>query len=138
MAIFYGKTETGYNFYDTDFGPAPAGSIAVQDDLYKKLLIARSCGASLSISGDKVVAVSHDGTIIDLDTMSGSEVYYAPVNIKVLAASALSTARTYVYNNYGILNEDTPTDWVTYLKSLMAISNGTDTTSTALPTAPTS
>lgn len=53
------------------------------------------------------------------------------------ASTALSTARTYVYNNYGILNEDTPTEWVTYIKALMAISNGTDTTSTTLPTQPT-
>lgn len=51
---------------------------------------------------------------------------------------ALAIARTAVYNNYGILNEATPDNWVTYLKSLMAIVNGTDTTSTTLPTAPTS
>lgn len=61
----------------------------------------------------------------------------APViPLKTQASTALSTARTYVYNNYGILNEDTPDDWVTYIKALMAISNGTDTASTTLPTAP--
>lgn len=59
------------------------------------------------------------------------------IPLKTQAAAALSTARTYVYNNYGILNEDTPTEWVTYIKALMAISNGTDTTSTTLPTQPT-
>ena len=65
--------------------------------------------------------------------------YTAPViPLKTQATSALSTARTYVYNNYGILNEATPDAWVAYLKALMAIANGTDTTSTALPSAPTS
>ena len=53
------------------------------------------------------------------------------------AATALTAARTTVYNTYGILNEATPDAWVTYLKALMAIADGTDTTSTALPTQPT-
>ena len=64
--------------------------------------------------------------------------YTAPPNqLAIQAASALATARTYIYNNYGILNEDTPEDWVAYIKELMAIANGSDTTSTDLPTAPT-
>lgn len=72
-----------------------------------------------------------DGKIIDYTPTP------APLPLKTQAQSALTTARTTVYNNYGILNEPTPTEWVTYLKALMAIANGTDTTSTALPTAPT-
>lgn len=43
-------------------------------------------------------------------------------------------ARATVYNNYDILNEATPDEWVVYIKALMAITNGKDTTSTALPT----
>lgn len=65
--------------------------------------------------------------------------YVAPVVVPTLAeqaAAALNTARTAAYNNYGILNEATPDAWVTYLKALMAIANGTDTTSTALPSQP--
>ena len=65
--------------------------------------------------------------------------YVAPVVVATLAdqaTAALSTARTYVSNNYTMLNETTPDAWVTYLKALMAIANGTDTTSTALPSAP--
>lgn len=61
----------------------------------------------------------------------------SPLSLKDQATSALSFARTTVYNNYGILNEDTPEDWVTYIKALMLISNGKDTTSTTLPTQPT-
>lgn len=57
--------------------------------------------------------------------------------LRIQAANALATARTYVSNNYTMLNEATPDAWVTYLKALMAIANGTDTESSELPTAPT-
>ena len=58
------------------------------------------------------------------------------IPLEILAKSDLATARTHVYNNYGILNEPTPDEWVVYLKALMAIANGKDTTSTELPTPP--
>ena len=72
--------------------------------------------------------------------VNGAIEQYTPpaITLTAQAATALSAARTTVYNNYGILNEATPGVWVTYLKALMAIANGTDTTSTALPRAPTS
>ncbi|OUI89167.1 hypothetical protein HK17_15935 [Acetobacter indonesiensis] len=73
-----------------------------------------------------------DGAIVD---------YTAPVPaipLATQAATALATARTYVTNNYTMLNESTPATWVTYLKALMAITNGTDTTSTELPAEPAS
>ncbi|GAA3676719.1 hypothetical protein [Acetobacter lovaniensis] len=60
-----------------------------------------------------------------------------PISLATQASTALASARTYIYNNYGILNEVTPDAWVTYIKALMAISDGTDTTSTVLPTQPT-
>lgn len=59
-----------------------------------------------------------------------------PVPLKTQAQSALATARQTVWDEYGSINEATPDVWVTYLKALMAIANGTDTTSTTLPTAP--
>lgn len=61
-----------------------------------------------------------------------------PLPLKTQAESALATARQTVWDEYGSINEATPDVWVTYLKALMAIANGTDTTSTTLPTAPTS
>lgn len=65
--------------------------------------------------------------------------YTAPApTLEEKATSAIASARAYIYNNYGILNEPTPDAWVTYLNALMAIASVTDTTSTALPTAPTS
>ncbi|GBR32426.1 hypothetical protein HKD21_11440 [Gluconobacter cerevisiae] len=65
--------------------------------------------------------------------------YTAPVYVAPLsdqAQTALADARTYVQNNYTMLNEATPDAWVTYLKALMAIDNGTDTKSKTLPSAP--
>lgn len=70
-----------------------------------------------------------DGVIVD---------FMPTAPLTTQASYALSSARTYVQNNYTILNEATPDEWVAYLKALMAIANGTDTTSTALPSAPTS
>lgn len=133
MAIYYGQN----SFYDSNISSIPTGSIELTNDQHTKLLLAQYKGATLSINNGSVVAKDYQGNIIELDKMTDSSNYAAPVQLKEQATSALSTARTYVYNNYGILNEDTPTDWVTYLKALMAISNGTDTTSTALPTQPT-
>ena len=63
--------------------------------------------------------------------------YTVPVALSTQATSALAAARTYVSNHYTMLNKSTPTAWVTYLEALMAISDGDDTTSTTLPTAPT-
>lgn len=72
--------------------------------------------------------------------LSGKIIDYAPpaqaVPLKTQAQSALAIARQTVWDEYGSLNETTPDNWVTYLKSLMAIANGTDTTSTTLPTEP--
>lgn len=75
------------------------------------------------------------------DKSSNQLVDYVPpvvvIPLKTRAATALASARTYVNNNYTILNEPTPDAWVAYLKALMSIANGTDATSTALPVAPT-
>ncbi|KXV49734.1 hypothetical protein AD945_03650 [Gluconobacter albidus] len=60
--------------------------------------------------------------------------YVAPLTDQ--ATTALANARTYVQNNYTMLNEATPDAWVTYLKALMAIANGTDTKSKTLPSVP--
>lgn len=59
-----------------------------------------------------------------------------PVPLKTQAEAALQQARANVYNQFGILGEPTPAAWVAYLKALMAISSGADTTSAALPIAP--
>ncbi|WP_062141774.1 hypothetical protein [Acetobacter cerevisiae] len=72
--------------------------------------------------------------------LSGKIIDYEPpaqaVPLKTQAQSALAIARQTVWDEYGSINEATPENWVTYLKALMAIANGKDTTSTALPAAP--
>lgn len=68
---------------------------------------------------------------------SGKWVTYSPaVTLVQKAQSALATARAYVNQNYLMLSATIPDAWVTYQKALIAIANGTDTTSTTLPTAP--
>nr|WP_279183901.1 hypothetical protein [Acetobacter syzygii] len=71
-----------------------------------------------------------DGAIIDYTPPA------APVPLATQATTALAAARTYVNNTYTMLNDATPDAWVTYLKALMAIAAGTDTTSTVLPEQP--
>lgn len=73
----------------------------------------------------------HSGAIVDYTPP------VTPIPLATQASTALTEARQMVWNEYGSLNEATPDAWVTYLKALMAIANGTDTTSTSLPTAPT-
>lgn len=77
-------------------------------------------------------------TVVNQIVVNGAvTTYTAPApTLAEQASSATASARAYIYNNYGILNEATPDAWVTYLKALMAIASGTDTTSTALPTEP--
>ena len=95
-------------------GPIPGGAVACTEDQFNN-------HQNWEIRDGSLVAVPATNTGAGLVDM---------------ATAALSSARTYVYNNYGILNEATPDVWVTYLKALMAIVSGADTTSTALPTEP--
>ncbi|MFT8850177.1 hypothetical protein [Acetobacter orientalis] len=69
---------------------------------------------------------------------NGVIVAYTPpaIPLNVQAGALLKTQQSYVMQNYAIYGDDTPPEWLTYLKALRAIANGTDTTSTTLPTAP--
>lgn len=58
------------------------------------------------------------------------------IPLKDTAQLALNSARAYVQNNFILLGETPPEDWIAYQKSLISIVNGTDTTSTSLPTSP--
>lgn len=139
MTTFFGKNSNGiFGFYDSTIMEIPSDAVAISEDKYFALLKAEYAGAVLSIESDSVIARDYSGALIDLASVTSSSDYRAPVPIATQAEIALATARAYVSNNYTMLNEATPTEWVTYLKSLMAIANGTDTTSTTLPTAPAS
>lgn len=58
------------------------------------------------------------------------------IPLKDRASTALQQARKTVYNNYSIIGFPTPAAWVTYLRALMAIEDGTDTASVSLPIPP--
>ena len=97
----------------------------------------------LPVAADMIALTSDEWAarkLVNQIVVDGAVSTYTPpaLTLAAQATAALSTARTTVYNNYGILNEATPDAWVTYLKALMAIADGTDTASTALPSAPTS
>ncbi|MBO1329236.1 hypothetical protein OQ496_12745 [Acetobacter suratthaniensis] len=97
----------------------------------------------LPVAADMIALTSDEWAarkLVNQIVVDGAVSTYTPpaLTLAAQATAALSTARTTVYNNYGILNEATPDAWVTYLKALMAIADGTDTTSTALPSAPAS
>lgn len=76
---------------------------------------------------------------------NGKLVYYkatpqpepaAPAPLSAQAQRALNNTGSYLYQNYGMLNEPTPPDWVAYIKKLQDITNGKDTISTTLPKPP--
>lgn len=137
MTTFFGKNSNGiFGFYDSTIMDIPSDAVAVSEDKYSALLKAEYAGAVLSIESGIVVARDYSGALIDLASVTSSSIYGQPVPLATQAASALATARQYVSNNYTMLNEPTPDNWVIYLKALMAIANGTDTTSTTLPTKP--
>mgnify|MGYP001387686308 CR=1 FL=1 len=72
---------------------------------------------------------------------NGALVAYSPAvtppTLAQQAASVLSTQKTYITEEYLVYGLSVPADWATYMQALKAISDGTDTTSTALPTQPT-
>lgn len=141
MAHKYSKT-TGF-FYDTtlDYTGIPIDVVDVPDADYTALFLAQSKGAKIVAGSDgnpTAVSEGGNGALIDLSTVTEMSNYFAPIALATQAAAALVDARTYVLNNYYLLAETPPASWVAYQKALIAISNGTDTTSTELPKAPTS
>lgn len=136
MSLYYGKLNGVYGFFDSTLVTVPDGSVEITDALHTQLLDAQSKGAALSISGTSVVASDYKGNVIDLATMKATDNFDQPASLASQAASVLVTARAYVMNNFYLLAETPTAEWVTYQKALIAISNGTDTTSTVLPTSP--
>ncbi|GAB6854473.1 hypothetical protein JCM15831A_14970 [Asaia astilbis] len=129
-------------FYDDEesYSDMPSDVVAVTDEQHSLLFLALKNGAAIipdSNGSPSAVSNGGYGSLIDLSTVTEDSNYIPAPTLAKQASDELSSARGYVYNNYGILNEATPDAWVSYLKSLMAIANGSDTTSTALPKAPT-
>ena len=129
----------------TGFRPMPTtglttGCVEVSDATYSALFAAQAKGAKIAAATDgSPQAVDGAGAVIDLSTVASATTYavaYTPT-IADKATSALSSAKSYTKSEYTDYGDDIPDSWKTYLKALRDIANGTDTTSTTLPTAPT-
>lgn len=70
-----------------------------------------------------------DGVIVACDPPS--------LSLQTQAQIQLRTQQAYVMQTYTVYGDETPSNWISYLKALRAIASGTDTTSTALPVQPT-
>lgn len=131
-------------FYDSDIvGEVniPTDAVVVSDADYAALFLAQRKGAKIRSSASGALeAVSEfgAGAVIDLTTVSENSSYVPKQTLAEQASDALSVARTTVMNDYYLVNETIPQAWVDYQVALRGIANGTDTTSTTLPTAPTS
>lgn len=131
-------------FYDSGIvGEAniPIDAVAVSDADYTALYLAQRNGAAIraSTSGaPEAVSEFGAGTVIDLATVAENSSYVPKQTLAEQASDALSIARETVMNDFYLVNKDIPQVWADYQVTLRAIANGTDTTSTTLPTAPTS
>ncbi|CEF41142.1 hypothetical protein ASN_1810 [Acetobacter senegalensis] len=134
---YYSATKNG--FFDSRMGGLPSDAVQVPDTDYTAIMDAIHRGALLSADADgKPVIKTAAGDIISTSDVSSTAWYGTSMTLQQRAAVALESAQTTVSKEFTILNEATPDVWVTYLKALMAISKGTDTTSTTLPVAPAS
>ena len=128
-AQYYATFDTPANFWDA-WDVSNLSVIPAPEKLFPLTLEQwNEKGGSSGLQKLKVVS---GNTLID---------YVPPVQsipLKTQAQSALAIARQTVWDEYGSINEATPVDCVTYLKVLMAITSGKDTTSTVLPVSPTS
>lgn len=116
-----------------------SGCSEVQDATYAALFAAQAKGAKITAGADgSPQAVDGAGAVIDLSTVASATTYaaaYTPT-LADKATSALSSAKSYTQSEYTDYGDDIPDAWKTYLKALRAIADGTDSSSTTLPTAP--
>lgn len=138
--IYYGKNANGsYGFFDDALGSVPSGAVEVTDSDYRALLGAQNCGAAIVASSSghpQAVSEGGAGSVIDLSTVTAASDFRAPVSLKTQAISAQSWILQQA-NLASAMGEVFTADMRAYVKAINAIANGTDTTSTALPSQPT-
>jgi len=128
---------SGPGFYDSRISAVPDGSVAVPADTYESIMTAINNGALLSAdsSGNPVIK-DGSGNVIAPPSVK-ADTSYAPVQtLQSKAQSELAMQQALVMRTYTVFGDATPDAWITYLKALRAIANGSDTTSTALPDRP--
>lgn len=130
---------SGPGFYDSRISAAPAGAVLVQTDTYTAIMTAINNGATLSAdaSGNPVIK-DGAGNVIAPASVTDTASYAAVQTLQSKAASELARQQAAVMRTYTVFGDATPDAWITYLKALRAISDGSDTTSTTLPSAPAS
>lgn len=137
--IYYGKNTNGsYGFFDDALGSVPSGAVEVADSDYRALLGAQNCGAAIvaSSSGQpQAVSEGGAGSVIDLSTVTAASDFRAPVSLKTQATSAQAWIAQQA-SLASAMGEVFTADMKAYVVAVNAIANGTDTTSTALPTQP--
>ncbi|GBR21149.1 hypothetical protein AA105894_2727 [Asaia spathodeae NBRC 105894] len=109
----------------------------MQADTYASIMTAINNGATLSAdaTGNPVIKDGSGNVIAPASVKADTS--YAPVQtLQSKAQDELSAQQTLVMRNYTVFGDATPDAWITYLKALRAIADGSDTTSTALPSAP--
>ena len=136
MSIVYGSLGGNTWFYDSTLGTTPDDGIVVSQSDYDKLFLAHSLGASIVVKQGKVVAVDYSGNMIDINHMTKDDNFHSPPTLATQASATLSAQKAYVSNEFLVFGLAVPEEWATYLKTLRAIADGTDTTSTALPVSP--
>lgn len=122
-----------YVSYNTSLSPAP---VACWYNTTSNPILDYTKDGFLEVNSDQYTNRNNGYWAVE----NGSLVPFVPpistIPLSAQATLAFTSARTYIYNNYGILNEDTPDVWVSYLKAIMAIRDGTDTKSSVLPVPP--
>ncbi|MFC0509738.1 hypothetical protein [Asaia spathodeae] len=127
----------GPGFYDSRIAAVPENAVLVQADTYASIMTAINNGATLSAdaTGNPVIKDGSGNVIAPASVKADTS--YAPVQtLQSKAQDELSAQQTLVMRNYTVFGDATPDAWITYLKALRAIADGSDTTSTALPSAP--
>ena len=127
------------SFYDSRVSTPPSDSTVVADADYISIMDAIHKGASLSAAADGAPQIKDaSGNVIALSSVAATTSFGPVETLAQQATSALQRAASTSWAAYGMYGETPPSTWQTYLTALRAIANGTDTTSTELPTAPAS
>lgn len=138
--MYYGKnTDGSYGFFNSNLGGIPEDAVLVTDSEYKSLLGAQNLGAAIvasSTGAPQAVSENGAGSVIDLSTVTATSNFSAPIPLKTQATSAQAWINQQA-NLAAAMGEVFTADMKAYVKAITAIADGTDTTSTALPTQPT-
>lgn len=135
MQMYAAANGKGLSFLCSEVNTIPADAILLEKDVYNALLEADGKGASLTIQNGNAVALDWKGNVIDLSTMTEKSTYGKPPSLKEYAQEAMQNMQQKAAM-VTAMGETFGPHTRAYVQSLRAIIDGSDTTSTELPTAP--